>query len=70
MARWKSEMDPVEVSNIETKYRRIVTKIPVPESLDIFDTLERYETRAMHGQLPVVWDRAEGFQIQKWIPRL
>ncbi|MSS73574.1 MAG: aspartate aminotransferase family protein [Candidatus Latescibacteria bacterium] len=54
---------PVEVPRVETRHRRIVTKIPVPESLEIFETLDRYESSAMHGQLPVVWDRAEGFQV-------
>ncbi len=48
---------------IETKFRRIQTPIPVPEAQPILDELNRYESRAMHGQLPVVWDRAEGFQV-------
>ena len=48
---------------ISTKYRKIKTKIPVPESLPIFELLEKYESRSMHGQLPVVWDRAEDFQV-------
>ena len=48
---------------IETKFRRIRTPIPVPEAQLILDELNRYESRAMHGQLPVVWDRAEGFQV-------
>jgi len=52
---------------IETKFRKIVTDIPVPESESIFNTLSQYEARAMHGQLPVVWDRAEDFQVyDKW----
>ena len=29
--------------------------------------IENLETRAMHGQLPLIWDRAEGFQVyDKW----
>ncbi len=63
MAGWRFALNPVEVPQIETKYRRIVTKMPVPESLEILETLDRYETTAMHGQMPVVWDRAEGFQV-------
>tara|TARA_A100001015_G_scaffold266455_1_gene315695 strand:+ start:246 stop:1613 length:1368 start_codon:yes stop_codon:yes gene_type:complete len=59
-------------SFIETKYRKIVTKIPVPESFELFKELESKESRSMHGQLPIVWDRADGFQIydrwgNKWI---
>lgn len=52
-----------EVPSIKTKYRTIQTKIPVPQSQSIFNDLEKYESRSMHGQLPVVWDRAEDFQI-------
>ena len=59
--------DPVAVQSIQTKYRRIKTKLPVPESLELFERLHRLETRAMHGQIPVLWDRAEGFQVyDKW----
>lgn len=63
MAGWRFSTDPVDVSKVETKYRRIVTKIPVPESLPILEIMDRCETTAMLGQLPVVWDRAEGFQV-------
>lgn len=66
----KSEFHQLE--KIETKYRNIVTQIPVPESLSLFEQLNQYECFSMHGQLPVVWDRAEGFQVydrwgNKWI---
>ncbi len=59
-------MSPKTVTQIETKYRRIVTEFPVPESLPLLERLRRYEPRAMQGQPPVVWDRAEGFQV--WDP--
>lgn len=54
---------PVNVPKINTKYRMIATAIPVPESLEIFAALDKYESISMHGQLPVVWDRADGFQV-------
>ncbi|HYP09612.1 MAG TPA: aspartate aminotransferase family protein [Bryobacteraceae bacterium] len=54
------------VTRIETKYRRIVTEIPAPDSLPVLDKLRQYEPRAMQGQPPVIWDRAEGFQV--WDP--
>lgn len=58
---------PVEVPAVETNYRRIQTKLPVPESLEIFKKLSRSEPRSMMGQPPIVWDRAEGFQVEdKW----
>lgn len=53
----------VGVPNVRTKFRQINTPIPVPESLPILEDLVRYESRSMHGQLPVVWDRAEDFQV-------
>ena len=54
---------PREVPRVESGYRRIVTDFPVPESLPILEQLSRWELRAMGGQPPVVWDRAEGFQV-------
>jgi 4-aminobutyrate aminotransferase / (S)-3-amino-2-methylpropionate transaminase / 5-aminovalerate transaminase len=59
-------MSSKTLNRIETKYRRIVTEFPVPESLPLLERLRRYEPRAMQGQPPVVWDRAEGFQV--WDP--
>jgi 4-aminobutyrate aminotransferase-like enzyme len=45
----------------------MVTEFPVPESLPVLQKLEKYELRAMGGQPPVVWDRAEGFQVwDRW----
>lgn len=63
MAGWKFNMYPVDVPNIKTRYRKINTKLPVPESIEVFATLDKYEARSMHGQMPVVWDRAEDFQV-------
>ncbi len=54
---------PQWVPKLSTRYRRIVTKLPVPESLPILARIEKYEPRSILGQPPVVWDRAEGFQV-------
>src|SRR3989338_6330177 len=54
---------PIEVPKVHTKFRRIKTKLPVPESLPILRDIEQYESRSMHGQLPIVWDKAEDFQV-------
>jgi len=54
---------PRDVGRIETPYRRIVTQLPAPGSLTVLETLRRIEPMAMQGQPPVVWDRAEGFQV-------
>ena len=42
-------LEPVDVPTIETKYRTIMTKIPVPESIPIFDQLRKTEPRSMMG---------------------
>jgi 4-aminobutyrate aminotransferase-like enzyme len=63
MSGWNFNINPIEVPRVETKYRRIVTALPVPESLPILNDLDQCESISMHGQMPVVWDRAEGFQV-------
>lgn len=60
-------LTPVEVPAVKTKYRRIQTRLPVPESIPIFERLKASEPRSMMGQPPIVWDRAEGFQVaDRW----
>lgn len=63
MSGYQFSKIPVKVPKIMTKFRQINTAIPVPESLSIIEEISRYESQSMHGQLPVVWDRAEGFQV-------
>ena len=63
MSGYKFIQIPQSVNFVRTKYRTIKTKIPVPESIEIFENLEKYESRSMHGQLMIVWDRAEDFQV-------
>lgn len=68
----KYNLTPVEVPHVETKYRRIVTKLPVPESIPILKKLERHEPRSMQGQPPLLIDRSEGFFVydrwgNKWL---
>ena len=60
-------LDPKEVARVETKYRRIQTKLPVPESIPILEQLRAAEPISVAGQPLVVWDRAEGCQVyDKW----
>ncbi len=54
---------PRDVGRVSTEFRRIGTKIPVPESLAILEALATREPRSMLGQPPIVWDRAEGIQV-------
>ncbi len=63
MSGFKFCQEPRRVPLIDSKYRKIMTMIPPPGSSRIFDKLGKYESRSMHGQLPVVWDRAKDFQV-------
>lgn len=54
---------PKQVKKIETKYRRIVTDIPVPESIPILEKLREYEPVSMTGQPPIIWDKAIGVNV-------
>jgi 4-aminobutyrate aminotransferase/diaminobutyrate-pyruvate transaminase/4-aminobutyrate aminotransferase/(S)-3-amino-2-methylpropionate transaminase len=54
---------PKSVPRTETRYRRIVTPLPAPDSVPILERLYRFEPRAMRGQPPTVWQKAEGFQV-------
>lgn len=63
----KYSLTPLEVVKIGTRFRTIRTKLPVPESLPIFRALEASEPQSMMGQPPIVWHRAEGFQVwDRW----
>ncbi len=57
------ELTPQDVPRVETQYRRIVTKFPVPESVPLLESLRRNEPHSMEGQPPVVWDHGEGCQV-------
>lgn len=60
-------LEPRKVARVQTEYRTIVTDFPVPESLPVLRTLRETEPVAMQGQPPVIWDRAEGFQVyDRW----
>jgi 4-aminobutyrate aminotransferase-like enzyme len=74
MGRWprKYSLEPREVPHVETPHRRIVTKLPVPESVPIFERLELFEPSSMQGQPPVLIDRTEGWYVHdrwgnKWL---
>ena len=65
-------LTPRDVPRVETAFRQIVTQIPPNEALPILESLRRIEPIAMQGQPPIIWDRAEGFQVSdrwgnKWI---
>ncbi|MFN7137840.1 MAG: aspartate aminotransferase family protein [Limisphaerales bacterium] len=50
---------PTNVPPVETKYRRIATPLPHPDSVTTLEKLRQFEPISMRGQPPIVWDRAE-----------
>ena len=61
-----------DVKGVKTKYRNIKTSIPAPGTDELLKRLEKYESRSMQGQIPIVWQKAEDFNIfdhvgNKWI---
>ena len=72
MKKYNFSHTPINVNKIKTKYRLIKTKIPVPESIPFFKKIYANESHSMHGQIPILWDKAEGFQVydrwgNKWL---
>jgi 4-aminobutyrate aminotransferase / (S)-3-amino-2-methylpropionate transaminase / 5-aminovalerate transaminase len=67
MASFAFSRVPVQRPPVQSQFRSIRTALPVPDSLPILDDLARYESRSMHGQVPIVWDRAKDFQVfDRW----
>ncbi len=58
---------PVKVDKINTKFRKITTSIPVPQSIPVLKKIYKTESRSMHGQMPIIWKKAKGHQVyDKW----
>ena len=65
-------IEPRDVPRVETKYRRIATKIPHPDSVATLEKLRKFEPISMRGQPPIVWERAEDIFVHdkhgnKWL---
>lgn len=63
MAGFTFSLVPQEVPKVKTDHRLIQTAIPTPGTAEVFKRLDKVESRSMHGQLPLVWDRADDFSI-------
>lgn len=55
---------PVRVPTVKTKHRLIKTAIPAVGTEALFKTLEKFESRSMHGQLPIIWESARDYQVK------
>ena len=72
MAGYNFSMDPQDVPYVQTEHRIIRTPIPTPGTAEVFSRLDKVESRSMHGQLPLVWDKADDYSVfdisgNKWI---
>ncbi len=65
-------IQPQATTPISTRWRRIQSPIPHPDSVPLLEQLRAGEPVCMEGQPPVVWDRAEGASVwdawgNRWI---
>lgn len=56
-------IEPRVVPHVQSKYRRIATPLPHPDSLAVLERLRQFEPVSMRGQPPLVWDRAEDIAV-------
>lgn len=65
-------LEVFEVKSVETKYRKLSGQLPNAETIEKIKQLRKVEACSMRGQPPVIWDRAEGFNVydaygNKWL---
>ena len=58
MAATQFSRRPKSVPLVQTAHRTIQTQIPAPGTEEILAELDRYESHSMHGQFPLIWERA------------
>jgi len=58
-------LQPVKVSSVKTKHRRIVTQtLPSPGSIEIIKKLKLYEPRSMFGQVPIAISKTYDIYVE------
>ena len=72
MAGHLFSLEPQIVPKVSTRHRSIQTAIPAPGTAELVARLQAVESRSMHGQLPLVWERAEDAAVydpagNRWI---
>ncbi len=65
-------LEPVEVKSVATKYRKLSGAIPSSKTIEEFEKLRKAESCSMRGQAPIIWHRAEDFNVydaddNKWL---
>ena len=64
MALSVSDLTPQPTEPVQSRWRRIVTPIPAPDSVAAIEALRAVEPKSMAGMPPVLWDQAEGFLVR------
>jgi len=64
MALHVSDLTPVTTQPVHTRYRRIVTPLPAPQSIAEIERLRQFEPQSMAGMPPILWDGAENFLVR------
>lgn len=64
MALGVTKLEPAPTTPVTSRWRRIVTEIPVPESIPVIERLRAAEPQSMAGLPPILWDQAEGFLVR------
>ena len=64
MALGVTPLEPIATTSIHTRWRRIVTPIPAPESISLIERMRRAEPYSMAGMPPILWHEAEGFLVR------
>lgn len=60
---YKFSLDPIDVPKLNSPHRRIVTAIPAPGTKEMMERISQFESSNALDQLPVIWDKAKGYQI-------
>ncbi len=64
MALGVTKLEPIPTTPVTSRWRRIVTPIPAPESIPVIERLRAAEPQSMAGLPPILWDQAEGFLVR------
>lgn len=60
---FKFSLNPIKTDRISTENRLIKTDLPCPSSIDSINKLLKYEPISMNNQIPILWDKAIGFNV-------
>ena len=63
MSGYQFNREQKDVLPVITNNRMIKTAIPCEGTKEVLESLDKYESRSMHGQLPIIWDSAFDFNV-------